>query len=174
MPARVRAAPARRGGQSAYAGGNIYSRKRGYDLPYEMLSGQESSAMNIRDSVAFVTGANRGLGLAFARELLARGAKTVYAGVRNPNGIDAPGLVPVKLDVTDPASVRAIAARCSDVCRIHRHRDVQGCGYQEERPTTGRRARARRAREQQPGSACRRAIDHGEGEPVDRTPVLFE
>ena len=71
--------------------------------------------MNIRDSVAFVTGANRGLGLAFARELLARGAKTVYAGVRNPNGIDAPGLVPVKLDVTDPASVRAIAARCSDV-----------------------------------------------------------
>jgi short-subunit dehydrogenase len=35
-------------------------------------------------------------------------------------------------------------------------------------------ARARRAREQQPGSACRRAIDHGEGEPVDRTPVLFE
>ena len=80
-----------------------------------MLSGQESSAMNIRDLVAFVTGANRGLGLAFARELLARGAKTVYAGVRNPNGIDAPGLVPVKLDVTDPASVRAIAARCSDV-----------------------------------------------------------
>ena len=67
------------------------------------------------NSVAFVTGANRGLGLAFARELLARGAKTVYAGVRNPNGIDAPGLVPVKLDVTDPASVRAIAARCSDV-----------------------------------------------------------
>jgi NAD(P)-dependent dehydrogenase (short-subunit alcohol dehydrogenase family) len=62
-----------------------------------MLSGQESSAMNIRDSVAFVTGANRGLGLAFARELLARGAKTVYAGVRNSNGIDAPGLVPVKL-----------------------------------------------------------------------------
>jgi NAD(P)-dependent dehydrogenase (short-subunit alcohol dehydrogenase family) len=72
--------------------------------------------MNIRDSVAFVTGANRGLGQAFARELLARGAKTVYAGVRNPNGIDVPrGFVPVKLDVTDPASVRAIAARCSDV-----------------------------------------------------------
>jgi NAD(P)-dependent dehydrogenase (short-subunit alcohol dehydrogenase family) len=71
--------------------------------------------MNIQDSVAFVTGANRGLGLAFARELLGRGAKTVYAGVRNPNGIDAPGLVPVKLDVTDPASVQAIAARCRDV-----------------------------------------------------------
>ena len=31
--------------------------------------------MRIRDSVAFVTGANRGLGLAFANELLAAGAR---------------------------------------------------------------------------------------------------
>ena len=59
--------------------------------------------MKIQGSVAFVTGANRGLGLAFARELLGRGAKTVYAGARNPDGIDLPGVVPVRLDVTDPA-----------------------------------------------------------------------
>jgi len=31
--------------------------------------------MKIRDSVAFVTGAKRGLGLAFAKELLGRGVK---------------------------------------------------------------------------------------------------
>jgi NAD(P)-dependent dehydrogenase (short-subunit alcohol dehydrogenase family) len=61
--------------------------------------------MRIQDSVAFITGANRGLGLAFARELLGRGAKKVYAGVRNPDGIDLPGVVPVKVDVTDLASV---------------------------------------------------------------------
>jgi len=71
--------------------------------------------MKVQDSVAFVTGANRGLGLAFARELIARGAKTVYAGVRNPSGLDVPGVVPVKLDVTDPASVSAAAAACGDV-----------------------------------------------------------
>jgi len=71
--------------------------------------------MKVRDSVAFVTGANRGLGLAFARELVARGAKKVFAGVRNPNGLDVSGLVPVKLDVTDPASVSAAAAQCADV-----------------------------------------------------------
>jgi hypothetical protein len=40
--------------------------------------------MKIRDSVAFVTGANRGLGLAFARELLAAGARKVYAASRKP------------------------------------------------------------------------------------------
>jgi NAD(P)-dependent dehydrogenase (short-subunit alcohol dehydrogenase family) len=39
--------------------------------------------MKIESAVALVTGANRGIGLAFTRELLARGAK-VYAGVRDP------------------------------------------------------------------------------------------
>lgn len=37
--------------------------------------------MKIENAVALVTGANRGIGLAFARELLARGARKVYAGV---------------------------------------------------------------------------------------------
>ena len=71
--------------------------------------------MNIKHSVAFVTGANRGLGLAFARALLARGASKVYAGVRNPEGVDIPGVIAVRLDVTDPASVAAAAAQCGDV-----------------------------------------------------------
>jgi NAD(P)-dependent dehydrogenase (short-subunit alcohol dehydrogenase family) len=37
--------------------------------------------MRVEDSVAFVTGANRGLGLAFAKELLGRGVKKLYAGI---------------------------------------------------------------------------------------------
>jgi NAD(P)-dependent dehydrogenase (short-subunit alcohol dehydrogenase family) len=71
--------------------------------------------MRIQDSVALVTGGNRGLGLAFARELQAAGAKTVYAGIRNPDSFDVPGIVPVKMDVTDPDSVSAAAAECPDV-----------------------------------------------------------
>lgn len=71
--------------------------------------------MKIKDCVAFVTGANRGLGLAFVEELLAKGAKKVYAGVRKPSGITIPGVVPIGLDVTDAASVAAAAAQCSDV-----------------------------------------------------------
>jgi NAD(P)-dependent dehydrogenase (short-subunit alcohol dehydrogenase family) len=67
--------------------------------------------MKIQDSVAFVTGAHRGLGLAFTKELLGRGVKKVYAGMRNPNGLDLPGVVPIKVDVTDPASASAAAGR---------------------------------------------------------------
>jgi NAD(P)-dependent dehydrogenase (short-subunit alcohol dehydrogenase family) len=56
--------------------------------------------MKIKGSVAFVTGANRGIGLAFATALLERGAKKVYAGVRNPNGDDRSGLIPSSMCVT--------------------------------------------------------------------------
>jgi NAD(P)-dependent dehydrogenase (short-subunit alcohol dehydrogenase family) len=71
--------------------------------------------MRIEDSVAFVTGANRGFGLAFAKELLGRGVKKLYAGIRNPDVVDLPGVIPVKFDVTDPAAVTAAAFRCGDV-----------------------------------------------------------
>jgi NAD(P)-dependent dehydrogenase (short-subunit alcohol dehydrogenase family) len=70
--------------------------------------------MDIKNSIAFVTGANRGLGLAFAQELLARGAAKVYAGMRNTEGVDIPGIVPVRLDVTDPDSITRAAANCPD------------------------------------------------------------
>ena len=71
--------------------------------------------MRIENSVAFVTGANRGLGLAFAKELLGRGVKKLYAGVRNADGVDLPGVIPVKFDVTDAAAVAAATLRCNDV-----------------------------------------------------------
>lgn len=73
--------------------------------------------MNIRDSIAFVSGANRGLGLSFVHELLARGAKKIYAGVRSVSnmGTDLPRIVPIQVDLTDPVSVAAAAARCTDV-----------------------------------------------------------
>ncbi|MDT0346451.1 SDR family oxidoreductase [Streptomyces litchfieldiae] len=72
--------------------------------------------MKLYNSVALVTGANRGLGAAIAHALLERGAATVYAGVRDPaTVVTRPGLVPVRLDVTDPATVAAAAERCGDV-----------------------------------------------------------
>ena len=71
--------------------------------------------MRIENSVAFVTGANRGLGLAMAKELLGRRVKKLYAGVRNPDGVDLAGAIPVKFDVTDAAAVAAATLRCNDV-----------------------------------------------------------
>ncbi|MFC4808879.1 SDR family oxidoreductase [Paenibacillus sp. GCM10023250] len=70
--------------------------------------------MNIANQIALVTGANRGLGLQLARELVARGAK-VYAGARNPQAVDIPGAIPLQLDITDPASVAAAADAAKDV-----------------------------------------------------------
>jgi NAD(P)-dependent dehydrogenase (short-subunit alcohol dehydrogenase family) len=79
-----------------------------------MLLLAEEYIMNIAGSVVFVTGASRGLGLAFARVALAQGASRVYAGVRDPATFHVPGLIPVKIDVTDDASVAAAAAQCGD------------------------------------------------------------
>ena len=71
--------------------------------------------MKIEGATALVTGANRGIGKAFAEELLARGAAKVYAGVRDTATITDPRLVAVQLDVTDAARVQAVAAELTDV-----------------------------------------------------------
>jgi NAD(P)-dependent dehydrogenase (short-subunit alcohol dehydrogenase family) len=76
--------------------------------------------MKIDGCIAFVTGANRGLGTAYVDGLLARGAK-IYAGARDvarlaPIVRRAPDrIVPLELDVTDQRSVTAAAARATDV-----------------------------------------------------------
>jgi NAD(P)-dependent dehydrogenase (short-subunit alcohol dehydrogenase family) len=73
--------------------------------------------MNIENSIALVTGANRGLGKAYTGALLAAGAAKVYAGARDPASIAITDerLVPIKLDVTQDADVNAAAMACSDV-----------------------------------------------------------
>jgi NAD(P)-dependent dehydrogenase (short-subunit alcohol dehydrogenase family) len=70
--------------------------------------------MDISGKTAFVTGANRGFGRHLAAQLRDRGA-TVYAAARNPATVDLPGVTPVALDITDPASVAAAAAATSGV-----------------------------------------------------------
>jgi NAD(P)-dependent dehydrogenase (short-subunit alcohol dehydrogenase family) len=70
--------------------------------------------MDINGKTALVTGANRGLGRHLAAQLRDRGV-TVYAAARNPAAVDLPGVTPVALDITDPASVAAAAAATSGV-----------------------------------------------------------
>ncbi len=71
--------------------------------------------MQINGSVALVTGANRGLGRHLAQGLLDRGAAKVYATARDPRAVSLDGVVPLRLDVTDPASVAAAAGVADDV-----------------------------------------------------------
>jgi NAD(P)-dependent dehydrogenase (short-subunit alcohol dehydrogenase family) len=72
---------------------------------------------DINGQIALVTGANRGLGAEFVSALLDRGAAKVYAAVRTPETVDTddPRVVPIRLDVTDAASIRAAAEQASDV-----------------------------------------------------------
>jgi NAD(P)-dependent dehydrogenase (short-subunit alcohol dehydrogenase family) len=65
--------------------------------------------MDIIGKTALVTGANRGLGRAFAGALLEAGASKVYAGARDPSTVSDPRLMPIRLDVTSSRDVAAIS-----------------------------------------------------------------
>lgn len=64
---------------------------------------------------ALVTGANRGLGLAFAQELRARGVNKIYAGMRDVTDFVEPGLIPIHLDLNDPNSIITATKLCGDI-----------------------------------------------------------
>jgi NAD(P)-dependent dehydrogenase (short-subunit alcohol dehydrogenase family) len=70
--------------------------------------------MTLNGSVAVVTGGNRGLDAQFVRALLRAGAGKVYAAARDPRTVAAEGAIPVQLDITGYASVRAAAEQAPD------------------------------------------------------------
>ncbi|MEX8520957.1 MAG: SDR family oxidoreductase [Leptothrix sp. (in: b-proteobacteria)] len=74
--------------------------------------------MQLANATILITGANRGIGLAFARAALARGACKVYAGARNPASITLPGVTPIQLDVTSADDVARAAAAAGDVTLV--------------------------------------------------------
>jgi short-subunit dehydrogenase len=71
--------------------------------------------MKIDGSVALVTGADRGLGQVYARELVARGAAKVYGAARHAEAVTEPGVTPIALDITVAERVGEVAKECVDV-----------------------------------------------------------
>lgn len=78
-------------------------------------------AMKVKDSIALVTGANRGIGSCFVEALVQRGAKKIYACARQKQQLSSlerkyPGVVEaLELDITDDAAVKQAAVNCADV-----------------------------------------------------------
>lgn len=77
--------------------------------------------MKIEDSVALVTGSNRGIGREFVAGLLQRGARRVYATARNlaflesVTVLDRRRVVPLQMDITKRSEVEAVAKTARDV-----------------------------------------------------------
>ena len=70
--------------------------------------------MQIKNSVAFVTGANRGLGAQIVKALQDHGARKIYAASRNGKS-ELQGVLSVALDITNPDQVRMVADSVPDV-----------------------------------------------------------
>lgn len=93
--------------------------------------------MQVKDCVALVTGANRGIGAQFVRALRAAGARRIYAAARDAKSLavaaaDRDAIVPLALDVTREADVAAAAARCKDVTLL-----VNNAGVNFNTPLVG-------------------------------------
>lgn len=84
--------------------------------------------MQLKNATVLITGANRGIGLAFAREALARGARKVYAGARDPASITLPGVQAIQLDVTSDRDVAAAAALARDVTLVINNAGIAATG----------------------------------------------
>ncbi|MFG2880911.1 SDR family oxidoreductase [Streptomyces sp. NPDC048297] len=69
----------------------------------------------VADKVVLVTGGRRGLGAALVDELLARGARKVYATARSAHTDERPEVVSAELEVRSAASVAALAEVATDV-----------------------------------------------------------
>ena len=94
--------------------------------------------MDIKGSVAFVTGANRGIGRALVDALLEAGAAKVYAAARKVGTLERllndKRVLPCSLDVTDENTIAAVAATASDVTLLVNNAGVLDFGPVLEAP----------------------------------------
>ncbi|MDP9843631.1 SDR family oxidoreductase [Streptosporangium lutulentum] len=69
---------------------------------------------SLNNATVLITGANGGIGGALVEAALKRGAGRVYAAARNPKEWHDERVVPLQLDLTDPASIERAAGEAGD------------------------------------------------------------
>ena len=81
---------------------------------------------SLEGAVVLVTGGQRGIGKAIVDDLLTRGVKKIYATARSPKPSTDDRVVNVPLEVTDLASIEALAAAAPDVTVLVNNAGVSG------------------------------------------------
>ncbi|MGB3351505.1 MAG: SDR family oxidoreductase [Mycobacterium sp.] len=71
--------------------------------------------MKLKGAVVLVTGANRGIGAEFVEQLKKRGAAKIYAAARDASAVEADGVEPIGLDITNASQIEAAARTAGDV-----------------------------------------------------------
>jgi NAD(P)-dependent dehydrogenase (short-subunit alcohol dehydrogenase family) len=90
--------------------------------------------MNVQNSVAFVTGANRGIGRAYVEALVKSGVRRIYATARSIETLQdlvalAPDrIMPIALDINNTEQVKAVAETAQDVTLLINNAGVIGSG----------------------------------------------
>jgi NAD(P)-dependent dehydrogenase (short-subunit alcohol dehydrogenase family) len=93
--------------------------------------------MNIEQAIALVTGANRGMGREYVRQLAAAGARKIYATARDPAkvadvvALDRKRIEALPLDIIRGDQVEAAARRCRDVTLL-----INNAGANSNRPVS--------------------------------------
>jgi NAD(P)-dependent dehydrogenase (short-subunit alcohol dehydrogenase family) len=91
-------------------------------------------AMKVQDTAVFVSGSNRGIGRALVDALLRAGARRVYAGMRTVEPVQSEKVTPVRLDLTDPATIKTASQQCADISIL-----INNAGTLEAQPLIGAR-----------------------------------
>jgi NAD(P)-dependent dehydrogenase (short-subunit alcohol dehydrogenase family) len=93
--------------------------------------------MHIEQAIALVTGANRGMGREYVRQLAAAGARKIYATARDPAkvadlvALDGRRIEALPLDTTRDDQVEVAAQRCRDVTLL-----INNAGANSNRPVS--------------------------------------
>ena len=94
------------------------------------------STQTIKGTSVLVTGASRGLGLAFLKAFAERGAAKIYAGCKTREGVayvsglDIPNVTPLFLDVTDAGQINALAQEIKTLDIIVNNAGIaSACGF---------------------------------------------